>query len=643
MLAILMTIGISAKASVSVMVQNSNGGALAETDGIVTYSAEGTAVTLTVTPANGKYLVFNAEEKGITALAAIDAGNANVRTRTDGISIGGSLVVTPTGSDAYTDSYGILHGGGVFSITAPNENTSVVVTVNFKDAIEITDEHMTLDSEYDLTYDGTAKEPGVTVTISETTIDAENYTVSYGDANTNAGDNTASVTVTGKGAYYGEVTKNFSIAAKSIEGEDVTVEPIADQRYTASAITPGLIVKIGETTLVAGDDKDYTVTYVNNTEVSTDEAKAQAVVNGRGNYTGSRTVEFKIIGSGTDSEGNEVSYGASGTMLSKAVVDNNTVSAGSEVTAISDDAFSELTNEEKASLETIDLSNTQISGIEVSRQSGAFSGISAGTLIYVPAGNSVAADETNVVVGDDTNGRTCVTLSLDENSTIPFEPLHDFTATNVALNRDFSSYVSDDMMATVFLPFALTAEQVGELGEFYAFDKIENKEVKLVTPAVTTTEANTPYIFKPKTGTTTMSLTGSIEVKSLTGSENTGTLKGTFEKIDWTSETLAALPTGTSIYGFAGETVGTIQTGAFVKVKAGASIAPFRAYLEVTGTAGARLQYPVAFGGNGATGIDTISQGTTTQKWYTLDGRQLYGEPKAAGVYIKAGKKQIIK
>lgn len=46
---------------------------------------------------------------------------------------------------------------------------------------------------------------------------------------------------------------------------DISVEPIADQIYTGSALMPDVVVKAGSKVLVK--DVDYTVLYSNNTNV----------------------------------------------------------------------------------------------------------------------------------------------------------------------------------------------------------------------------------------------------------------------------------------------------------------------------------------------------------------------------------------
>lgn len=69
----------------------------------------------------------------------------------------------------------------------------------------------------------------------------------------------------------------------------LTVGKIADQIYTGKAIKPTVTVKNGKTKLKAGTD--YSLTYKNNKKVGT----ATITITGKGNYTGSRNVTFKIV------------------------------------------------------------------------------------------------------------------------------------------------------------------------------------------------------------------------------------------------------------------------------------------------------------------------------------------------------------
>ena len=77
-------------------------------------------------------------------------------------------------------------------------------------------------------YDGTAKEPVITVKDGSTTLTfGTHYTVSYSN-NTNAG--TATVTITMKGNYSGTITKNFTI-----ERAKTASATASDKTYNSSA------------------------------------------------------------------------------------------------------------------------------------------------------------------------------------------------------------------------------------------------------------------------------------------------------------------------------------------------------------------------------------------------------------------------
>lgn len=71
---------------------------------------------------------------------------------------------------------------------------------------------------------------------------------------------------------------------------NATISAIPDQNYTGYAITPTVTVTLGGSTLVL--NRDYTLSYTNNTNVGT----AIVTVTGIGNYTGSsKTASFRIV------------------------------------------------------------------------------------------------------------------------------------------------------------------------------------------------------------------------------------------------------------------------------------------------------------------------------------------------------------
>ena len=135
------------------------------------------------------------------------------------------------------------------------------------------------------TYDGTSKQPAITVKDSSTILTTgTHYTVSYPTA-INAG--TYSVTVTGKGDYSGSTTKTFSINPKPVTELTITLSQ-TNYTYDGTEKKPDVTVKDGSKTLTIGTD--YTVSYLNNKNVGT----ATVTVTGKGNYTGSVNKTFNI-------------------------------------------------------------------------------------------------------------------------------------------------------------------------------------------------------------------------------------------------------------------------------------------------------------------------------------------------------------
>ena len=129
-------------------------------------------------------------------------------------------------------------------------------------------------------FTGEAQMPEATVLDEEGNILVEgtDYKVSYSN-NINAG--TATVTVTGIGNYFGTAATTFTIAPLNIN--TIRVSPIDDQIWTGKKITPTM------STDVAADN--YSVSYRNNVDPGT----ATITLIGKGNYTGTKMVTFRIL------------------------------------------------------------------------------------------------------------------------------------------------------------------------------------------------------------------------------------------------------------------------------------------------------------------------------------------------------------
>lgn len=143
------------------------------------------------------------------------------------------------------------------------------------------------------TYNGSAQKPGVTVKLGKTRLkNGIDYSVSY-SGNVNAGTK-AAVKITGKGKYKDSVSKKFTIKPRSVNGS-VRVE-LRTTSYTWSGASkcPKFSIYLPKANasgmISMRNKKDYTYSYKNNREPGT----ASLVIKGKGNYTGTKTVTYKI-------------------------------------------------------------------------------------------------------------------------------------------------------------------------------------------------------------------------------------------------------------------------------------------------------------------------------------------------------------
>lgn len=155
----------------------------------------------------------------------------------------------------------------------------------------------------------------------------KDYKLSYGN-NTNAGQGT--VTMTGIGKFTGTYTINFTIDPKNIYNTDVEIANIEDQIYTGSPITPEISAVFNGKTLVK--DKDYTLSYSKNTAAGT----ATVTITGKGNFTGSKQIKFKIVEvhdiSVSDIPNMVVDYGERPTPIPEVTVDGKKGVRGTDFT-----------------------------------------------------------------------------------------------------------------------------------------------------------------------------------------------------------------------------------------------------------------------------------------------------------------------
>ena len=139
----------------------------------------------------------------------------------------------------------------------------------------------------DRTYNGSPQiQDKMTVKLGDQVLrEGTDFTAAY-SGNTNAG--TASILLSGIGAYAGRKTVTFEILQASINGASVKLPEAEYVSDGTTAFTPEPTVVLDGKTLVQG--VDYSVSYADN--VNAGEAKV--IISGKGNYSGTVTVTFTI-------------------------------------------------------------------------------------------------------------------------------------------------------------------------------------------------------------------------------------------------------------------------------------------------------------------------------------------------------------
>lgn len=274
----------------------------AESTNTLALTIKPSPVTLTF---NNQTITYGGTPTGATASPASAEIKYSYTTEADGTPISG----WPTNAGTYTVTAKVEATGnyGEASKTA-------TLTINPKEVSNPTIEL----SPSSFVYDGTGKEPAVTVKDGEKVIPASEYTVGY-SSNINAG--TAAVTITNvAGNYTVNGTKTFTISAKPLAG--AKVEVTGTFTYTGNALTPAPTVTLGGETLT--ENTDYTVAYASNTNAGT----ATITVTGKGNYSGTAQGTFTIGRATLTADGTGTASGTYGDKLSELTVSGLTAKLG---------------------------------------------------------------------------------------------------------------------------------------------------------------------------------------------------------------------------------------------------------------------------------------------------------------------------
>ena len=139
-------------------------------------------------------------------------------------------------------------------------------------------------------YTGSAITPEPVVKNGEVTlVSGKDFDFSH-YKNINAGENTATVTISGKGNYTGTASQTFTIKPKDIKGAVITLQ--ADSLGYTGLIQEVQItsVTLDQVTLTAND---YDIVNDSNKQISADDSITLTIA-GKGNYTGTATTTWKI-------------------------------------------------------------------------------------------------------------------------------------------------------------------------------------------------------------------------------------------------------------------------------------------------------------------------------------------------------------
>ena len=313
---------------------------------------------------------------------------------------------------------------------------------------------------------------------------------------------------------------------------------------------------------------------------------------------------------------NYVSFSRADLMIPEGGIGHIVVS-NDDITDVDEDAFGALTGAtsnapERAAqnydITYIDLRGTSITGKVFSREEGPFKGLPETTFVYLPAGNETTSP--NMVVGS-----VCNEVQLGDKQH-RFEVAEGgFTTSKASLNRPFTV----GQKQPVYLPFDIQAPE--RYGTFYEFDSFTNGVVKM--KKATTVEANKPYYLQRSEDGEGLIVEDGVTLKPL-GSVEQSQFVGTYEpKI---------------IFGDCYTYDNYLRMFFQATSK---RVSPFEAYL--TNLNGQNEMLTTQWEGE-PTAVRTVTAESGDEgKWYTLDGRLLQHQPVERGIYLKNGKKYIVK
>lgn len=206
------------------------------------------------------------------------------------------------------------------------------------------------------------------------------------------------------------------------------------------------------------------------------------------------------------------------------------------------------------------------------------------------------------------------------------------TGSKVSYDRVFTK----DRACTICLPFALSAEELANVGQAYTLSAVSGSKATF-TP-VEAIKAYKPYLLIPSADGKLLEEIAATKDITAVPAEAKTPVSGSYSFVGTLQAKKSVKTPNTEVYGFSAD------GGKFVRVGENASIDAFRAYISVPTTAlstAASRSIDIDFGGT--TGINEIqnAQSSSTAATYDFAGKRVGKNYK--GVVIRNGKKMIQK
>ena len=206
-----------------------------------------------------------------------------------------------------------------------------------------------------------------------------------------------------------------------------------------------------------------------------------------------------------------------------------------------------------------------LSDIDRSDERSPFFGLPRRTLVYAPV--DVGENVINTLA-DGAWHTSSFFMDDKQEVEIPFA----FTADHASISRAFVP----GRKSTVYLPFGLPRGEAAAMGRFYDFKDYNSVDGTVTFVEVAEPQAGKPYLFLP--AAVTLDVTdeegGIPVVKTEVMSGNSQGLYGTWVRKTWTTDPQV-------LWGYSAAATAGYEAGQFVRIGAGASIAPMRAWLKL--------------------------------------------------------------